>query len=229
MTGALGDPGRLVGVALILAAMPILLMILIPKANPHQAEAIAYASMGMIAWLSIILSFLMPYDFRGDIDLMEELKGLPITPSRLALGQLLTPTLLATVAQSITMVVILLGIKGFDLVSATFLAFLLPVNFLFYAIENLLFLWFPSRVVAGSFDVMAVGRQVLFMIAKVLGLLIGVGLGFGFGVGVFFLTGQNVGLAIVSSWLVMVGVALATLPLVGLAFVNFDVSRDIPA
>ncbi len=229
MTGALGDPGRLAGVFLILASMPILMMILIPRATARQAETIAYASMGMIAWLSVILSFLMPYDFRGDIDLIEELKSLPIKSTRLALGQLLTPTILATVAQSLTMIVIIAGISGFDIVSLSFLAFLLPVNFLFYAIENLLFLWFPSRVVAGSFDVMAVGRQILFMLAKLVGLVVGVGLATGVGFGVYFLLGRSVELSIFAAWVVIVGVALSTLPLVGQAFDRFDVSRDIPA
>jgi hypothetical protein len=229
MIGALGDPGRLVGVILMLAAMPIIMIVLIPRANPDQAKMIAYSCMGMIAWLSIILSLLMPYDFRGDIDLIEELKALPISPSRLALGQLLTPTLLATLAQSLTMIIVIVGIGGFNLVSGSFLAFLLPVNFLFYAVENLLFLWFPSRVVAGSFDVMAVGRQVLFMIAKVIGLTIGVSLAVLVGVGVYFLLGRNTLASIAAAWVVMVAVSLATLPLVGMAFVKFDVTRDIPA
>jgi hypothetical protein len=229
MLGAIGDPGRLAGVILMLGAMPIVMIVLIPKAKPDQASSISYACMGMIAWLSIVLSMLMPYDFRGDIDLMEELKGLPIKPTRLALGQLLTPTLLASFAQALTMLIVIIGIGGFNLVSGSFLAFLLPVNFLFYAVENLLFLWFPSRVVAGSFDVMAVGRQVLFMLAKVFGLSIGVGVATIIGLGVYFLLGRNAVAAIGTAWVVMVAVALATLPLVGLAFVKFDVSRDIPA
>jgi hypothetical protein len=229
MTGALGDPGRLAGVFLILGAMPILLLVLLPSRTEQQSQAIAYASIGMIAWLSIILSFLMPYDFRGDIDLMEELKALPIAPSRLALGQLLTPTILSSVTQGLAMLIILIAFGGLDRVSGSFLAFLLPVNFLLYAIENLLFLWFPSRVVAGSFDVMSAGRQVLFMFAKGLGLTIGVGLAVGTGFGIYFLGGRNILLSIGVAWLVMVAVSLATLPLVGLAFVHFDVSKDIPA
>ena len=229
MTGALGDPGRLAGVVLMLASMPIVMLIVIPKADAAKAESISYVCMGMIAWLSIILSFLMPYDFRGDIDLMEELKVLPIRSDRLALGQLLTPTLLATAAQAIAMGVVIAGFGRFDLVSGSFLAFLLPVNFLFYAVENLLFLWFPSRVVAGSFDVMAVGRQVLFMFAKGIGLAVGGGLAAGIGLAVYFLLGHHATVAVVAAWIVMVGVALATLPVVGLAFNRFDVSRDVPA
>jgi hypothetical protein len=204
-------------------------MIFVVPNDPKQAEPMPYVCMGVIAWMSIVLSFLIPYDFRGDIDLMEELKALPITPNRLALGQLLTPTLLATVAQLMSMIVVLVGLGGRDYVAWTFLAFLLPVNFLFYAVENLLFLWYPSRIVAGSFDVMAVGRQVLFMLAKVLGLSIGLGLAGLVGLLIYFVGGRNLSPALVAAWLAMVACSMALVPLVGQAFVRLDVSSDIPA
>ena len=227
MTGALGDPGRLAGVIAMISIVPIV-MIFLP-ANPRQSQPLIYVCMGMIAWMSIVFSMLIPYDFRGDIDLMEELKVLPISPNRLALGQLLTPTLIATIAQSVAMLVVIAGLGAPDKVAWTFLAFLLPVNFLFYAVENLLFLWYPSRVVAGQFDVMAIGRQVLFMMAKMLGLGVGLGLSALAGVIVYFLVGRHFVPAIVASWLIMVASALALLPLVGQAFRRFDISRDIPA
>src|SRR6185312_7102288 len=121
MTGALGDPGRLAGVLLMLALTPAIMIVIAPS-DPRQAEPLPYVCMGMIAWMSIILSFLIPYDFRGDVDLMEELKALPIAPNRLALGQLLTPTLLATAAQTISMVVVLVGLGGHNGVAWAFLA-----------------------------------------------------------------------------------------------------------
>jgi hypothetical protein len=228
MTGALGDPGRLLGVLVMLAVTPIVMIIVAPS-DGRQAQALAYVCMGMIAWMSIVLSFLIPYDFRGDVDLMEELKALPIAPGRLALGQLLTPTLIATSAQGLAMLAIMVGLAGADLVAWTFLAFLLPVNFLFYAVENLLFLWYPSRIVAGQFDVMAVGRQVLFMMAKVLGIGIGSGLAALVGALVYFAAGRNIAPALVAAWLTMVAAALSLIPLVGRAFARFDVSSDIPA
>jgi Putative ABC exporter len=228
MTGALGDPGRLAGVIVMIAVVPTV-MIFVAPADPRQSAPLVYVCMGMIAWMSIVFSMLIPYDFRGDIDLMEELKVLPISPARLALGQLLTPTLIATIAQSVGMVVVVAGLGSPDLVFWTFLAFLLPVNFLFYAVENLLFLWYPSRVVAGQFDVMAIGRQVIFMLAKMLGLGLGLGLAALVGTIVYFLDGRNAVPAIACSWLTMVAAALGLVPLVGEAFRRFDVSRDVPA
>ena len=228
MTGALGNPGRLVGVVAMVAATPIIMIAVAPR-DGRQAEPIAYVCMGMIGWMSIILSILIPFDFRGDVDMMEELKSLPITPTRIAIGQLLTPTLVATVTQAIAMFAVIVGMKGTGVVAWTFLAFLLPVNFLFYAVENLLFLWYPTRIVAGQFDVMAVGRQVLFLLAKAIGLGVGLGLASLVGAGVYFLAGRNILPALVLAWFAMLGVALAAIPLVGQAFRKFDVTSDVPA
>ena len=94
-----------------LSATPIIMIAVAPK-DPRQAEPLPYVCMGMIAWMSIILSVLIPFDFRGDIDVMEELKALPIPANRLALGQLLTPTLIATVTQAIAMIAVIAGLGG---------------------------------------------------------------------------------------------------------------------
>ena len=228
MTGALGDPGRMVGVLAMLSAVPIVIIVIVPR-DPGQAEALPSLCMGMIGWLSVFLSLLIPYDFRGDVDLMEELKALPISPNRLALGQLLTPTLIATAGQAVAMAVVMVGLGGFGVAARAFLAFLLPVNLLFYAIENLLFLWYPSRIVPGQFDVMATGRMMLFMLAKFLGLGIGSGLAALAGTAAYFATGRNILPALVAAWVAMAACALAILPLVGRAFDRFDVSSDIPA
>ena len=227
MTSALGDPGRMASLALMISAVPILMLFVAPRAQ--NTEPIPFVCLGIIAWMSIVLSVLIPYDFRGDVDVIVTLKALPIRPDRLALGQLLTPTLVATAAQGLATLVVVARWGSMDGVIWAFLAFLLPVNLMFYAVENLLFLWYPSRVVAGQFDVMAVGRQMLFMMGKLLGLAVGLGLATFVGVGVFFLAGRLAALAVVAAWVVLSATSLALVPLVGRAFRDFDVSRDTPA
>jgi len=123
MTAALGDPVRLITVLGMLSIVPVIMLYAIPK-NGNSAVAIPYICIGMIAWMSIVLSFLLPYDFRGDVDVMEELKALPITPSRLALGQILSPTLVATGSQAIAMIVVIVGSEGLGVVTWAVLGFL---------------------------------------------------------------------------------------------------------
>ena len=110
------------------------------------------------------------------------------------------------------------------------MGFAVPFNFLVFGLDNLLFLWFPSRVVAsnpGDFQMM--GRNVLFLFTKILvvgvtGLLV-----FGVGLGVYLLTGHSLMAALAVAWLVLAACAAAVVPLLALAFDGFDVSRDIPA
>ena len=66
----------------------------------HRGSESALAcSSAWRVWLSVFLTTLVPFDFRGDIDRMATLKSLPIAPWRLALGQLLTPTLVLAAMQ----------------------------------------------------------------------------------------------------------------------------------
>ncbi|WP_435010322.1 putative ABC exporter domain-containing protein [Tundrisphaera lichenicola] len=228
MTTALGDPGRLITVLGMLSTVPLIMIFFVPRDGP-KAEPIPYVCMGMIAWMSIILSFLLPYDFRGDIDIMEELKTLPIAPNSMALGQVLTPTLVATCSQALAMAVVMVGFKELSMATWAVLLFLFPVNLIFYSVENLLFLWYPSRVVAGQFDVMAVGRQMIFLLAKVVGLAVSVGLAGLAGFLAFLITGRSLTASLGVAWVVLSASALGLIPLVGLAFSRFDVSRDVPA
>ncbi len=228
MTTALGDPGRLVGLLAMLSFMPILFGMLAAK-EPKAAVPFFYASLGLILWISIAVSGLLPYDFRGDIDVMEELKVLPIPPDRLALGQILTPALVASAAQGVAMGGAILAFGGPGPAIWSILAFLVPINLTFYAIENLLFLWYPSRIVAGQFDVVAIGRQIMFLAAKVLGLALGAGLAASAGALAYFASGRSLGAGLVVAWFALVAASLALVPLVGRAFAGFDVSHDVPA
>ena len=95
-------------------SMPIVMISVIGPEMPSQMEAMPYVCMGMIGWTSVFLSLLIPYDFRGDIVMMEELKTLPIAPTRLAMGQVLTPTLLANTSQAVAVVTVIarVGMSG---------------------------------------------------------------------------------------------------------------------
>jgi hypothetical protein len=105
--------------------------------------------------------------------------------------------------------------------------FALPINALLFALENLLFLLFPTRVLANNpADFQALGRNVLFMMAKVFvlgGVAVVAGM-VGIVVGVFYPV-----LALVMVWLTLAFFVAPLIPLIGWAFTAFDVGRDTPA
>ncbi len=226
LTTALSGLGRIVFVLFLLCAL-----LSLPLMGTFlEEEAVIVPGFTILGiWILIFLTGLTPFDFRGDIDRIGILKTLPITPWRLAVGQLLTPVMLLT------------GIQYLGLVAAAALSpphawamlliavFVPPFNFVLVALDNLLFLLFPVRLAAATpGDFLAVGRNVLLSLGKMFGLAVVGGVAGGVGAVVAFVT-ERVWLGAAAAWPVVAGFAVGLIPLVSLAFKQFDVGRDTPA
>lgn len=178
--------------------------------------------------LSLALSPLLTFDFRGDFERMEGLKTLPIRPSRMVLGQLSTPWLLLTTGQLFGLGILTLGTRLFPLAIGVAIAFVPLVNFLMLEIDNLVFLLFPTRpVVHTPGDVQVMGRMMVMMMAKMLILALSAGLAALLGFATYFLAGM-IG-ALIVSWAILAGAVLTFLPLLSMAFKRFDVASETPA
>jgi len=231
MTSALGNPARLVVLTAAISGIFWLFTASLPRNEQTAGTAIPIGII-LAMPITLFLSLLLSYDFRGDVDVIETLKMLPISPAQLAFSQVLTPAILSTAIQAVALLGLIAGIGGVSTPPALLglgLAVLFPANLYYYAVENLLFLWYPTRVTPGQFDGMAAVRQLLLLLAK--GIAVGVagGVATAVGAGAFFLFGRQVGPALVLAWLTLAGLAMALMPLLGRAFVDFDVSRDVPA
>src|SRR5262249_59206383 len=108
------------------------------------------ATAGLLLWLTIVLTTMVPFDFRGDLERMEVLKTLPLPAWRVALGQLVTPVLLLYLVQALLLGAVQLAWGQWNFLLVLFLVFAPPANLLVFGLDNLLFLWFPSRVVAAN-------------------------------------------------------------------------------
>jgi hypothetical protein len=250
LTTAIRNWGRLIPVLLVMAIF-VLGPVMTASRQPVPEAEIDAATLTMvmmgvtIVFMSLILSSLVPFDFRGDVDRMAVLKSLPLASWRLSLGQVLAPVVLLTLLQCLALVVgsLLLGRT-----SAMFLvlaAFALPFNFLLLALENLLFLLFPSRLMASTpGDFQTVGRNVVMLLAKML--LLGVVLVVaGLAMGGTYLVLSNVGRIVGPAlgwttgvpmapllyvgWIVLAAAGAALVPLLAWAFERYDVGRDTPA
>ncbi len=231
LTSAMGDPARLVVILGVVGSLCWFQTWILPR-TPDARSAILPVGAGLAGSLIFLLSMFLSFDFRGDLDVMETLKTLPIAPSRLALGQVLTPAILATLIQAGGCAGLILGTasppEDWPVVMIV-LTYLFPANLFFFGIENLLFLWYPTRMVAGQFNGLAVARQMLLVLAK--GIAVGLAVGIVAAVGAlgYFASGRQWGVALVLAWLVLLGLAIALLPLLGRAFLDFDVTFDTPA
>lgn len=180
-------------------------------------------------WLTVFLTMVLRFDFRAELEQMDWLKALPLSPTATAAGQIAVPVFILTTVQAI-----LLGYaaaiaepdqRPFILAA---LAFLLPFNVLMMAVENLLFLLFPARQVgAAPGDVAMMGRQVVFFMLKLLIVAAACGVVAVFGVAAALSLGITAG--VVTALITLCVVAAATVPCVGQAYRRFDPSADTPA
>jgi hypothetical protein len=247
LTTALRTLGRLAGaVAIFMVSLlgPLLFTTYRDK-NPWAMGP----ELGVPALLmTVLLTPLLPFDFRGDIDRMALLKTLPLRPWWVALGQVLTPVLLATVLQWFLLAVIglLAGWRHYEytgvvldadtfrqrgaLAWAACFFYAPPLNFLVFGLENLIFLLYPTRMMATSpGDFQAMGRNIVYTLSKMFTLGV---IGFAAataGLLAYFLTGENFVAALAAGWPVVFAAGIGMVPLVGLAFWWYDVGRDTPA
>lgn len=208
-------------------------LFLLPRQGEVEGHPIAGLAVGMLVMSIVSLTPMLTFDFRGDVDRMDVLKALPIAPSALAVGQLLTPTLLLSSLQIGFIVLLQLLYGGLGSLVAGVALFAGPFNFLSIGIENLLFLWFPARMVPGApGDFQQMGRQALMMFLKsaLLALMVLPAALVGAAVYLAFSTsGQDGTLpAVASAWLMLTVLSAGPVPLLVLAFRSFDVSRDTP-
>ena len=134
-----------------------------------------------------------------------------------------------TVVQALLLGAVQAAWGRWDPILASCLVFAPPVNLLVFGLDNLLFLWFPSKVVAANpGDFQALGRNVLVLLTKVGVLLVAGGVAAGLG-GLIWLLTRSLPGTLATAWFTLSLFAMALVPVIALAFRGFDVSRDMPA
>lgn len=212
---------------------PIVLVHLAAAAGgPALVAAVRYglspwAAVGMVLTLCVIfLPRMLLFDFRGDLEHLERLKSLPLRPSAIVLGQLLTPVVLAT-----TVLIFFFGTAALASADATVRTLLgavvivsLPYSLFHYAVENLIFLWFPWQVVpVGRMDFEFFGRTLLESAIKItvtLGCWLAAGL---FSIVVYAASGESLLVSLAACWLFFLAAALLLINLAARRFHKLNV------
>jgi hypothetical protein len=193
--------------ALVLVLIMVALMgaplLVAPRGDHRLSMFLPHAVIGIMVYMTFLFSAQVPLGFRGDFDRMELLKSLPIRPLAMACGQTVVVAVLLTLVQCVIFgatAVIVPSAAGELLVAGLFA---LPCNWLLFGTDNLLFLLYPSPLVAsGSEGFFMMGRTVLFMLVKFLVLgACGVVASIPAGI-VYFLTG-SIPPACVAAWLTL--------------------------
>jgi hypothetical protein len=184
----------------------------------------------MIFYLTFIFSMQLPWAFRGDIDHIDFLKTLPVTPAIVAAGELAGGVLLLTALQLVLFALVTaVQPANWPLILGA-AAFCFPFNVLLMSLNNGLFLMYPVRMPVGTtFDFQLMGRMMLFMFLQFVLLIPLLGIPAALGGLAYFLAGYSWPAFAITSWLVLLAELIPLVLAVAWAFQRFDISTETPA
>jgi hypothetical protein len=185
---------------------------------------------GLLFWMMFVLSNILRFDFRGDLDLIDTLKALPVKPAAIAVAQLVAPVAVLTALQLAVAGGISVMLPSAAPRFGLAMLFALPLNILLIATENLIFLVFPARMAAVSpGDLQGFGRQMLVFLMKSLVMIGAIGVAALAGVIAYWISGHSWPAVVVAMLAVLAAEIISMIPLLVIAFRNFDPSVDTPA
>ena len=218
-----GSRGAIVLTVIIVAAMGAP-MIFGARPGNDLPTILPSIIIGITAYVTFLISAQAPLGFQRDYERMDLLKSLPIRPVAMACGQMVVVAIILTLLQwlAFAATAIFVPAAAAELLVAGLFA--LPFNWILVGTENLLFLLYPSPLVAtGSEGFLKMGRVVLFMLAKLLVLGACCAVAAIPATVVYLVTGSMPAVCLVA-WLALLFPALGVLLLVAWAFRRYDVS-----
>ena len=200
---------------------------LFEKASRGITDLLGEMTPAIIIMATLFISSMIAFDFRADIDRIDVLKSMPIPPYGLAFGQLVTPVILATIFQLFLVAFLGAVWHGLGRLALIGVIFIVPFNVLLFGVDNLLFLWFPSRFIPTPGDFLLMGQQLLVSVARSLTLTLMLILA-GLPAGLVYLLAGNAFALLFAAWLGLASVAMGLVWFVAQAFCRFDVARSTP-
>jgi ABC-type transport system involved in multi-copper enzyme maturation permease subunit len=221
-----GSRGAIVLAAIVVAAIGAPLAFAAPR-NNALPTILPHAIIGIAAYATFIYSAQAPLGFRGDYGRMDLLRSLPIRPLAMACGQILVVSMILTLLDWLVFAAaaIFAPAAVVELLTAGLLA--LFFNWIVFGTESLLFLLYPSPLVAtGSDGFLKMGRVMLFMLAKLL--VLGVcGVVAAIPASIVYFVTESLLASCLAAWFVLLIPALGILLSVAWAFQRFDVSDSV--
>jgi hypothetical protein len=182
-------------------------------------------SAGGLVFLSLfMLPQMLQFDFRGDIERIDFLKSLPASAGAIAAGELIVPIVSATIVEWVLMISTALLWADWKIMLIA-CGFAPAANLILFGLENMVFLLYPRRTVAGT-PFQAPARQMLMNFIKFLGLGVAGGVTALAGLLAYALSQGSSVAALGVAWCVAAAIGLSIIPLVARAFRNLDPSLE---
>jgi hypothetical protein len=183
-------------------------------------------SISVLAMLSVFtLPQMLQFDFRGDIERIELLKTLPATAGAITGGELLAPVVAATIIECV--VILVTGFLWTDFRTIVAICvFALPANLILFALENVLFLYYPRRYTNPNSPFQAPGRQMVTNFIKFIAVAVAAGVIAASGAATYWVSGQSLSAALLAAWCVAAALGVMLVQLAARAFRALDPSLE---
>jgi hypothetical protein len=192
------------------------------------ADISVWSRIGFVFFVAVyVLPRTLVFDFRSDLENMENFKALPVSSWKLVAGQLAAPVLLTSLVELLLLCSAAIFLDGAPrTIAIGLVAFIVPFNMLLYGLENTLFLLFPTPLVpVGRVDFDFLGRTLVEFAVKTTLLISGCGLAAAAGMLVLNATDRSWLAFALVAWFSLLVIALLTVPVLSWAFKRFNVSR----
>src|SRR5688572_7157556 len=217
--GALRASRGIIYVVLAITAIVAVALYLLPDTAPGMAAT------ALIMFALFSFPQMLQFDFRGDIDRVDLLKTLPASAGAIVMGELIVPVASATVVEWAIMMIV--GPLWTDWKTILAICAFLPVaNVIVFALENLVFLYYPRRTGNTGTPFQAPGRQMVINFLKVVAVGMVAGVTAGFGALAFWISGESMAAALGTAWCVAALLGASLVPQVARAFRVFDASLE---
>ncbi|MCO6044671.1 hypothetical protein NG895_12205 [Aeoliella sp. ICT_H6.2] len=120
---------------------------MVPLFAPVTSEAAFLSVVGGLAFYTfLLLPTALKFDFRRDLDRIAMIKALPVSSLGTAIGQVATPVMMATLFQVLVIAIACFVRPVPTVVLAGSVCMLFLMNLFIFALENLIFMWYPYRL-----------------------------------------------------------------------------------
>lgn len=203
--------------------LAVIAAIALPAYTMQDGSGLAAGGLVMLALF--MLPQMLQFDFRGDIERIDFLKSLPASAVALAAGELIVPVVFATVLE--WAVALSLGLFLTDLKIILAACAFVPVgNLILFALENVVFLYYPRRPGTIGTPFQSPGRQMAMNFVKFFVMAMAAGVTAAFGGIAYWISGRSLAIASVVAWCVATAIGAALVLVAARAFRGLDPSME---
>ena len=141
------------GLALLAAGRSALALAVLIVRDTEDVRLGLALLLGQLTILESLVAAFLPLGLRADVDRLDALKSLPLSPAALVVGEIVPAAMVLSLGQCLLLAGMTAMSDKLFVAAVSAACFALPLNLLLLGLSDLLFLIFPYRPAAGALNV----------------------------------------------------------------------------